>query len=246
MPTRWKLTVEYHGGPYVGWQRQENGPSIQAALEDALFKFCGEAARVIGAGRTDAGVHARGQVAHVDLEKETGGAVVRDALNAHLRPQPIAVLSAEAVSAEFDARFQAKRRHYQYRILNRRAPEALDAGLVWHIVKPLDAEAMHGAAQALVGKHDFTSFRAITCQAKSPVKTIEAISVTRAGDDITIAVSAPSFLHHQVRNIAGTLRLVGEGKWSAAEVRAALEAKDRAAGGPTAPPQGLYFMKVEY
>ncbi len=243
---RWKITIEYHGGGFVGWQRQISGMSIQQALEEAVHKFSGETQRVTGAGRTDAGVHALGQVAHFDLEKNTTGEVVRDALNAHLQPLPISVLSAQIVGADFDARLRAKRRHYRYRILNRRSPGAIDAGLVWHVPKPLNAEAMHEAAQCLLGKHDFSTFRAAQCQAKSPIKTLEAIALARHGDEIVLTVSAPSFLHHQVRNIIGTLKFVGEGKWSAADIRAALEACERSAGGPTAPPCGLYFVQVEY
>jgi tRNA pseudouridine38-40 synthase len=244
--TRWKITVEYHGGGYVGWQMQDNGPSIQQALEEAITKFSGETPRVNGCGRTDAGVHALGQVAHFDLERPTPPMVVCDAMNAYLRPQPISVLAAEMVDDRFDARLRAKKRFYRYRILNRRAPEALDQGLAWHVPKPLDAEAMHLAAQCLVGRHDFSSFRAAQCQAKSPVKTISEISVLRDGENIHVDVTAPSFLHHQVRNIVGTLKLVGQGSWNAGEVQRALEACDRSAAGPTAPACGLYFVKVEY
>lgn len=244
--TRYRLTVEYDGGNYVGWQRQDNGPSIQQALETAIHGFCGETARVQGAGRTDAGVHALGQVAHVDIEKPTTADTVRDAVNAHLRPQPIAVLRAEAVSADFHARFDAVERAYEYRIANRRPPPTLGAGRAWHVTQSLDADAMHEAARLLVGKHDFTSFRASICQAKSPVRTLTSIAVTREGEEVVLHVRAQSFLHHQVRNIAGTLKLVGEGKWTAADVSRALAAKDRAAGGPTAPPEGLYLTEVVY
>jgi tRNA pseudouridine38-40 synthase len=215
--TRWKLTLEYDGGPYVGWQRQDNGPSVQAALEAALLGFCGEAQTVQGAGRTDAGVHAFAQVAHVDIERDTDADTVRDALNAHLRMagEAVCVLAAEAMPDDFHARFQANERRYLYRIFNRRAQPALDAGRVWHVARALNAEAMHDAAQRLVGKHDFSTFRASECQAKSPVKTLTELSVARDGDEILIRARAPSFLHHQVRNFAGTLELVGAGKWTA-------------------------------
>ena len=244
--TRYKLVVEYDGTGYVGWQRQDNGPSIQQALEEAVHGFCGETVIVQGAGRTDAGVHALGQVAHIDIDKPTRAEVVRDAINAHLRPQPIAVLQAAEVSGEFHARFSAIERAYEYRIANRRPPPTLDAGRSWHVNHPLDAAAMHEAAQVLVGKHDFTSFRASLCQARSPVKTLTSLTVTRQGEEIVLRVRAPSFLHHQVRNVAGTLKMVGEGKWSARDVAKALAAKDRAAGGPTAPPEGLYLVEVVY
>ena len=229
---RYKLTIEYDGAGLVGWQRQENGPSVQAALEDAIAKFCGEQVTVYGAGRTDAGVHALGQVAHIDLAMEAPADTVRDAINAHLRPAAIAVLAAEIAPVDFHARFDAIRRHYRYRILNRRAPPALERGRVWHVGAPCDAGAMHEAGQILVGKHDFSSFRAAECQAKSPVKTLDAITVSRRGEEIEIAARARSFLHHQVRNIVGTLRLIGEGKWSPDDLTAALAAKDRARGGP--------------
>jgi len=243
---RWKLTIEYDGGGLVGWQRQDNGPSVQAALETAIHRFCGETATVHGAGRTDAGVHALGQVAHADIHKETDADTVRDALNAHLRPDPIAVLNAEAVDDEFHARFSATGRAYLYRIANRRPPLTLEAGRAWHVTPPLDADAMHHAAQALIGRHDFTSFRASLCQANSPVKTLSALDVSRDGDMVLIRARARSFLHHQVRNIAGTLMLVGIGKWGRADVEAALAARDRAAAGQTAPAHGLYLSEVFY
>ena len=243
---RYKLTIEYDGAGLVGWQRQENGPSVQAALEDAIAKFCGEQVTVYGAGRTDAGVHALGQVAHIDLAKKSPADTVRDAINAHLRPAAIAVLAAEIAPVDFHARFDAIQRHYSYRILNRRAPPALERGQVWHVGAPCDAGAMHEAGQILVGKHDFSSFRAAECQAKSPVKTLDALTVSRNGDEIEIAARARSFLHHQVRNIVGTLRLIGEGKWSPDDLNAALAAKDRARGGPTAPAEGLCFVAVDY
>ena len=244
--TRYKLVIEYDGRCLVGWQRQDNGPSVQAALEDAARGFCGETVTAHAAGRTDAGVHALGQVAHIDLDKETTADTLRDALNHHLKPARIAVLSAEAVDAEFYARFSAIERSYLYRIINRRAPLTLDHGRAWFVPVPLDAEAMHEAAQALVGNHDFTSFRASECQAKSPVKTLDALDVTRAGEEVRVRARARSFLHHQVRNMVGTLKLVGAGKWDRAAVARALAARDRSAAGETAPPEGLYFLGVRY
>ena len=249
--TRYQLIVEYDGGAFVGWQRQDNGPSVQAALEDAVAGFCGETALVEGAGRTDAGVHALAQSAHVDLVKETTAETVMAALNFHLKPAPVAVVAVRQVPGDFHARFSAVRRAYLYRIVNRRAPLALDRGRAWFVPQPLDAQAMHAAAQVLVGHHDFTSFRASECQAKSPVKTLDLLTVTRTGERereqmIEIRAAARSFLHHQVRNFVGSLRLVGEGKWTAAALRVALEARDRAAAGPTAPACGLYLTEVGY
>lgn len=244
--TRYKLVVEYDGTDFVGWQRQANGPSVQAALEEAVHGFCGETASVYGAGRTDSGVHALAQVAHVDIERKTTGDTVRDALNAHLRPVAVSVLSATPVSDEFHARFSAIERAYLYRILNRRAPPAVHRGRAWHVSTPLDVDAMDAAAQALVGKHDFTTFRATLCQANSPVKTLTSLNVERRDEEISIRARAPSFLHHQVRNLVGTLKLVGEGKWTRADVEAALAARDRARGGPTAPAHGLYLTEVVY
>ena len=245
---RYRLTVEYDGGSYVGWQRQDNGPSVQGALEAAIFGFCAERVTIQGAGRTDAGVHATGQVAHVDIARETDAETVRDAVNAHLRlaGEAVSVRDAAAVPDEFNARFSAFERRYLYRILNRRAPPALEAGRVWHVARPLDAAAMHEAAQRLVGKHDFTTFRASLCQAKSPVKTLTELTVERTGEEVHIRARAPSFLHHQVRNIAGTLELVGSGRWTADDVSEALEARDRARGGPTAPAEGLLLTAVIY
>lgn len=243
---RWKLIVEYDGGPFVGWQRQPNGPSIQAALEDAVTAFSGEEALVQGAGRTDAGVHALAQVAHLDLERAADAKTVRDAINHHLGEFPIAVLSAEAVDDEFHARFSATGRAYIYRILNRRARPTLDWGRVWQVPKNMDVDAMHDAAQILVGRHDFTSFRASECQADSPVKTLDRLDVSRRGEEIEIVAEARSFLHHQVRNFTGTLVQVGRGRWSPRHVEDILAAKDRAAAGPTAPPQGLYLTRVVY
>ena len=243
---RYRITVEYDGRGFVGWQHQDNGPSVQAALEEAIFRFCGEKPRVYGAGRTDAGVHARGQVAHFDLTRVAKPKTIRDALNFHLRPAAVVVLSAAEAPDSFNARTSAKERAYLYRIVNRRAPLALDIGRAWHIAKKLDAAAMHRAAQHLVGKHDFTTFRASVCQAKSPLKTLNLLTVERHGDEIRIIARARSFLHHQVRNITGTLCLVGEGKWAESDVAAALTARDRAKGGPTAPPEGLYLTEVVY
>ena len=243
---RFKLTIEYDGGPFAGWQRQDNGPSVQAALEEAARAYCQAEIQVQGAGRTDAGVHALGQVAHLDLPRDDPPEVVANALNAHLRPHPIAVLKAEKVADDFHARFSATERGYLYRIVNRRAPAVLEEGHAWWVVPPLDAAAMHDAAQVLIGKHDFSSFRAAACQAESPVRTLDEITVTRAGDLINVTARARSFLHHQVRNILGTLKFVGEGKWTKADVQRALEARDRAAAGPTAPPDGLYLTHVKY
>jgi len=244
---RYRLTVEYDGGPYVGWQRQDTGLGVQQVVEDAIPAFSGENPRVFCAGRTDAGVHACGQVAHFDLERaDMSEKTVRDALNHHMKPHPVSIVEAKIVDEGFHARFSATEREYLYRILNRRARPALERGHVWWVAQPLDAEAMHEAAQALVGKHDFTTFRATMCQAKSPIKTLDELTVTRVGDEIRIRARARSFLHHQVRNLVGTLKWVGEGKWSAHDVRVALQAKDRSAGGPTSPPDGLYLMRVGY
>lgn len=243
---RYKLTIEYDGGPFVGWQRQENGRSVQQAIEEAIAAFSGETVGLRGAGRTDSGVHALGQVAHVDLAKDWDDDTVRDATNAKLKPEPVAILSAERVADDFDARFSAVKRHYVYRILNRRAQPAVDAGRVWWVTSPLDADAMHTAAQALVGNHDFTTFRSSECQAKSPVKTLDRLDVSRAGDEVVVRASARSFLHNQVRSMVGALKKVGDGKWPVAAVGEALEAKDRARSGPVAPPEGLYLVRVDY
>ncbi|MEZ5666171.1 MAG: tRNA pseudouridine(38-40) synthase TruA [Alphaproteobacteria bacterium] len=243
---RFKLTLAYDGGPFMGWQRQDHGPSVQQALEEALARYCGAAVATQAAGRTDSGVHAVGQVAHADIPRDDPPAKVRDALNALLRPHPVAVLAAERVDDGFSARFDAIERAYRYRILNRRAPPTLERGQVWHVARPLDAAAMHTAGQQLVGMHDFTSFRALHCQAKSPTKTLDALAVARAGEEIQVDVRARSFLHHQVRNIVGTLVEVGLGRWTAADVQAALAARDRAAAGPTAPAEGLCLMAVRY
>jgi tRNA pseudouridine38-40 synthase len=243
---RYKLTIEYDGAPFVGWQVQDNGPTVQGVLTAAIAAFCGETAAVQGAGRTDAGVHALGQVAHVDLAKSWDTDTVRDAINAHLRPHPVAVLAAEVAADDFDARFSARKRHYRYRILNRRADLALERQRAWRIGRPLDAAAMQVAAQHLVGKYDFTTFRAAECQAKSPVKTLDRLDVAHDGDEILVHASARSFLHTQVRSMVGSLALVGEGRWSANDLARALAARDRAACGPVAPPDGLYLMQVDY
>jgi tRNA pseudouridine38-40 synthase len=243
---RYKLTIEYDGRPFVGWQVQDNGPSVQGVLAAAIAAFCGEETRVQGAGRTDAGVHALGQIGHVDLAKDWDEDTVRDALNAHLRPHPVAVLRAERVADTFDARFSAIRRHYRYRIISRRADLTLERGLAWRIGKPLDSTAMHVAAQRLVGRHDFTTFRHAECQAKSPVKTLDRLDVERSAAEIEVTASARSFLHTQVRSMVGALALVGEGKWTADDVSAALAKHDRAACAPVAPPDGLYLTRVDY
>ena len=243
---RYKLLIEYDGTPFAGWQIQANGSSVQGVLAAAIEAFCGERVHVQGAGRTDAGVHALGQVAHVDLVKEADPETLRDALNAHLRPHPIAVLEAAVVAQDFDARFSATRRHYLYRIVNRRADLAIDRARAWRIARPLDAQSMRAAAQHLVGRHDFTTFRAAECQAKSPVKTLDRLDVERSGDEVRIEAAARSFLHHQVRSMVGSLALVGEGKWQPDDVARALAACDRSACGPVAPPDGLYLVRVEY
>ena len=243
---RYKLLIEYDGAPFVGWQVQDNGLSVQGVLTAAVAAFCGEQVPVQGAGRTDAGVHALGQVAHIAFAKAWDTDTIRDAINAHLRPYPVAVLAAEGVADDFDARFSARTRHYVYRIINRRADLALDAGRAWRIPRPLDASAMHEAARCLVGRHDFTTFRAAECQAKLPVKTLDRLDVERDRDEVRIHASARSFLHHQVRSMVGTLVQVGEGRWSADDLARALAARDRKACGPVAPPEGLYLVKVDY
>jgi tRNA pseudouridine38-40 synthase len=243
---RYKLTIEYDGGPFAGWQLQADHPTVQGALEAAAKAIAGTEVRVHGAGRTDAGVHALGQVAHCDVTKNLSPGRFRDAMNAHLRPNPIAVLSAEIVPDTFEARFSAVKRHYLYRIRNSRANLALDVGRVWRVPRKLDAQAMHRAAQRLIGKHDFTTFRDTECQAKSPEKTLDQLDVTREGDAIDIVTSARSFLHSQVRSMVGSLVWVGEGRWGADDLSAALAARDRAACGIVAPPQGLYLVRVDY
>ncbi len=243
---RYKLTIEYDGTGLVGWQRQPNGLSVQEALETAVKRFCGETVSVHGGGRTDAGVHALGQVAHLDLARAVAADVVRGALNHYLRATRISVLDVAPVADDFDARLSAITRVYVYRILNRRAPAALDRGRVWRVAPPLDAEAMAEAARYLVGHHDFTTFRDRLCQAKSPMRTLDALEVTRVGDEIRIEARARSFLHRQVRNMAGTLELVGVGRWPPQAVGEALAARDRRAGGPTAPAEGLYLVEIRY
>jgi tRNA pseudouridine38-40 synthase len=244
--SRYKLTIEYDGAPFSGWQIQADRLTVQGVLTAAIETLTGEKSLVQGAGRTDAGVHARGQVAHVDLAKEWDTDTVRDALNAHLRPHPVAVLVAERVADEFNARTSAVKRHYLYRIINRRADLTFDLGQAWRVPRVLDAGAMHGAAQRLVGRHDFTTFRAAECQANSPVKTLDRLDVVREGEDVNITASARSFLHHQVRSMVGSLIMVGVGQWSADELAKALDARDRSACGQVAPPDGLYLMKVDY
>ncbi len=243
---RYKLTIEYDGTPFSGWQIQDTALTVQGALETAVKAASGEDVRVHGAGRTDAGVHALAQVAHCDVAKAFPPGRLRDALNAHLRPHPVAVLSAEIVPETFEARFSAIKRHYLYRIANTRANLALDIGRVWRVPRRLDADAMHQAAQRLIGKHDFTTFRDTECQAKSPEKTLDQLDVTRQGDAISIVSSARSFLHSQVRSMVGSLVWVGEGRWSADDLASALGARNRAACGPVAPPEGLYLVRVDY
>lgn len=243
---RYRLTVEYDGTPFAGWQRQANGPSVQGELERAARALAGAAVAVRGAGRTDAGVHATGQVAHVDLPKPYRTDTVRDALNAHLRPHPIAVVEAGEVADAFDARLSAVRRHYLYRIVNRRPPLTLGAARAWLVKRPLDAAAMHEAAQGLVGRHDFSTFRDADCQAASPVRTLDAFRVTRDGTTIDLRVSARSFLHRQVRSMVGSLEQVGAGQWDSADLRDALAARDRARCGTVAPAAGLYLTGVDY
>lgn len=243
---RYRLLVEYDGRPYRGFQAQGELPSVQGSIERAVKAFCGEDIRLQAAGRTDTGVHATGQVVHIDLTKAWSPAVVRDALNAHLVPEPVSILEAEIAMEGWHARFSARERRYLYRILNRKSPPALDQGRVWHVKKPLDAEAMHAAAQYLVGHHDFTTFRDMQCQAKSPMKTLDVADVRREGDHVLLVFASRSFLHRQVRSMTGTLAEVGAGRWTADDVKAALEARDRKACGPVAPAEGLYLTGVGY
>jgi tRNA pseudouridine38-40 synthase len=243
---RYKIIIEYDGAPFVGWQLQEKDLSVQGAIMAAIEAFSGEKVTVRGAGRTDAGVHALGQVAHFDLSGDRDTDTVRDALNAHLRPHPVAVLAAEKVAPDFDARRSARRRHYLYRIANRRPDLALERGRAWRVPRRLAAEAMHAAAQRLIGKHDFTTFRSTECQAQSPDKTLDRLDVSRVGDEVHITAVARSFLHNQVRSMVGSLVLVGDGKWPVDGMWRALQARDRAACGPVAPPEGLYLVKVDY
>ncbi len=243
---RYKLTIEYDGTGFAGWQRQNHDISIQQRVEEAIEAYCQTHCPITSAGRTDAGVHATGQVAHVDLPEERSEFSVRQGINYYLPDVAISVLNAALVDDEFHARFNAVKRHYRYRIINRAAPPALDAMRAWHIHKPLAIDAMREAAAHLIGQHDFTSFRASECQAKSPIKTLDQLDISVEGENVLIAVSARSFLHHQVRNLVGTLAQVGIGKWEPAQLKTALDARDRSAGGPTAPAHGLYFTQVDY
>ena len=244
--TRFRLSVEFDGRPFMGWQRQAHGPTVQGAIEDAILGVTGEAATVGAAGRTDAGVHGLAMAAHVDVARDITPFRLMEAINAVIRPHPVAILSCETVPDDWHARFSCTGRRYRYRIINRRPPLTHDAGLAWRVASALDADAMHEAAQALVGLHDFTTFRSAHCQSASPVKTLDRLDVRRVGDEILCDVAARSFLHHQVRSMVGCLAMVGEGKWSADDLRAALEAKDRAALGFNAPPDGLYFVGAVY
>ena len=243
---RYVLVLEYDGTPFSGWQRQVGALSVQQVVEEALAKMSGETVVIQAAGRTDAGVHALGQVVSFDLSKEWDPFRIREALNFHTKPHPVAIVEAGAVPESFEARFSAIARHYEYRILNRRGRPALEDHRVWHCPMPLDADAMHAAAQLILGKHDFTTFRAAECQAKSPEKTLDRLDVSREGDMIVVRAMARSFLHSQVRSMVGSLKLVGEGKWTPREFRAALDARDRSRCGPLAPPDGLYLVKVDY
>ena len=244
--TRWRLTIEYDGGPFMGWQRQENGPSVQGQVESAIFRMTGELAAVHGAGRTDSGVHALAMSAHADIEKTFTAHRLRDGLNALVRPDPIAILAASEVADDWHARFSCIGRRYEYRILNRRAPAAIERGLVWHIAAPLDVEAMAEGAAMLVGTHDFTTFRSAQCQSNSPVKSLDRLEIVRDGEHIRIKAAARSFLHHQVRSMVGCLAMVGRGQWAPADIKTALDARDRAALGLNAPPDGLYFVEAMY
>jgi tRNA pseudouridine38-40 synthase len=243
---RFKLTIEYDGRPFVGWQRQDNGPSVQQTLEEAVFAVTQAKTPVYGCGRTDAGVHAEGQVAHVDIAKPLAPFRLQEALNAHLRPAPVAIVACEAAAPDFHARFDCTGRRYRYDIINRRGPLTWQSGLAWHVARPLDAEAMHDAAQILVGRHDFTTFRSVHCQSASPVKTLDRLDVVREGDCIAIHAAARSFLHHQVRSMVGCLKLVGDGSWSADDLHHALTSANRSALGLNAPPDGLYFVFADY
>jgi len=243
---RYRLLIEYDGRPFHGFQAQAALPSVQGALEAAIKKFCGEDLRVSAAGRTDTGVHATGQVVHVDLAKDWPAETVRNAINFHLIPAPISILEARVAEGDWHSRFSATGRRYLYRILNRMAPPALDQGRVWHVKKPLDAMAMHTAAQVLVGHHDFTTFRDLACQAKSPMKTLDVADVRREGDEVLLVFASRSFLHRQVRSMTGTLAEVGVGRWTVEDVRGALEARDRRSCGPVAPAEGLYLTQVTY
>jgi tRNA pseudouridine38-40 synthase len=244
--TRFALTIEFDGGPYMGWQWQDHGPSVQGAIEEAVFKTTGEKTLVYSAGRTDAGVHALGMRAHVDVEKPLAAFRLMEAINAHLRPHPIAILACEEVPTDWHARYSCIGRAYEYRICNRRASLTLERGRVWRIGPELDATAMHEAAQLLVGLHDFTTFRSTACQSASPVKTLDRLTVRREGDHIIVEAAALSFLHHQVRSMVGCLAAVGLGRWTAKDLHAALEARNRSALAENAPPEGLYFVRATY
>jgi tRNA pseudouridine38-40 synthase len=244
--TRWRLTIEYDGGPFMGWQRQEHGPSVQQTIEEAIYRMTSELATVHAAGRTDAGVHALAMAAHVEIAKTLSEHRLREGLNALVRPHPISVLKVEPVAEDWHARFSCIGRRYLYRILNRRAPPALDAGRVWHLAVPLDVEAMREGAGQLIGRHDFTTFRSAQCQSESPVKTLDRLDVAGVGEEIHVTAAARSFLHHQVRSMVGCLAMVGRGQWQPADIREALEAHDRAALGFNAPPHGLYFVEAIY
>ena len=244
--TRFALTIEYDGGPFMGLQRQDHGPSIQQAVEEAAQAITGEQPTMHAAGRTDAGVHALAMRAHMDIAKDITPFRLMEGLNAKLRPVPVSIIGCEVVPDDWHARFSCIGRAYEYRILNRRAPPALEAGKVWHEPRPLDADAMHRAAQALVGRHDFTTFRSVHCQAKEPVKTLDRISVWREGEHVIVETAARSFLHHQVRSMVGCLALVGLGKWREEAIAEALAAKDRTALGLNAPPEGLFFVRAVY
>ena len=244
--TRFALTLEFDGGPFMGLQRQDHGPSVQQAVEEAAFRVTGEDVRMHAAGRTDSGVHALGMVVHLDVAKPFDPFRLMEALNYHLKPAPVAVLDCRVVPDDWHARFSCIGRAYEYRIVNRRAPLTLDKGRAWLVTRPLDAEAMHRAAQALVGLHDFTTFRSVHCQSQSPVKTLDSLTVSREGENVIVRTAARSFLHHQVRSMVGTLSLVGLGQWAEDDVKAALEARDRTALGLNAPPDGLYFVRATY
>jgi tRNA pseudouridine38-40 synthase len=244
--TRFALTIEFDGGPFFGLQRQENGPSVQQAIEDAARKVTGEQVTLHSAGRTDSGVHALAMRSHVDIQKDIEPFRLMEALNAHLRPDPVAVTHCEVKPDDWHARFSCTGRAYEYRIRNRRAPLTLEKGRAWHVAKPLDADAMHKAGQALVGLHDFTTFRSVHCQSASPVKTLDRLDVSREGDAVIVRAAARSFLHHQVRSMVGCLALVGQDSWAVEQVAEALAAKDRAALGLNAPPEGLYFVAATY
>ncbi len=244
--TRWRLTVEFDGGPFMGWQRQSDGPSVQGQIESAIFRMTSEQATVHGAGRTDSGVHALAMEAHADIAKAFTPYRLRDGLNALVRPDPISILAVEPVADDWHARFSCVGRRYEYRILNRRAPPAVERGKVWHVPSPLDLDAMAEGAAMLVGTHDFTTFRSAQCQSKSPVKSLDRLEIIRDGELVRVEAAARSFLHHQVRSMVGCLAMVGRGQWTPGDIKTALEARDRAALGLNAPPEGLYFVEAIY